>query len=400
MDYNFPREGEQIAQPKISYAIVFAPWSWVLGTGIYIDDIEAEYRNSAILLGGITLAVLVLVSGIGMLISRSILTQLGGEPNAAVEVMKNVAQGDLTAHLTSRHPGSLLHSLGGMVDSLREMVSQINEDANQLVSHAEEIAKASEGVANAAEQQADATYSMAASIEELTVSSTHISAVSKETSNDSITAVNLSGQGMVSVQKVTTAIQNISTTVSGAAQRIDALEDRAKQVSSIASVIKEIAGQTNLLALNAAIEAARAGEMGRGFAVVADEVRKLAERTSSATTEIETMIEGIREDTSKAVVAMKAALPEVQGGVALAESATEALQLIEGGAKRTMERVEEVASATSEQSAASTSIAQHVEHVAQMVEETSGTIRGTAKSALELEVIANSLKALIGRFKV
>jgi methyl-accepting chemotaxis protein len=176
--------------------------------------------------------------------------------------------------------------------------------------------------------------------------------------------------------------------------------DRKNQVTSIANVIKDIAGQTNLLALNAAIEAARAGEQGRGFAVVADEVRKLAERTSLATTEIEQMIVGIQSDTVGAVEAMNAALPEVQQGVELAASASESLRAIEEGARRTLSRIGEVADATKEQSSASTSIAQRVEQIANMVEQTTDTIRGTAATAHQLQDIAVSLKQLISRFKV
>ena len=165
-------------------------------------------------------------------------------------------------------------------------------------------------------------------------------------------------------------------------------------------MIKDIAGQTNLLALNAAIEAARAGEQGRGFAVVADEVRKLAERTASATTEIEQMITGIQTETIGAVEAMDAALPEVQEGVKLANSASESLRAIEDGARRTLARVGEVADSTHEQSAASTSIAQRVEQIANMVEETTITIRGTAETAHQLENIANSLKQQMSKFRV
>ena len=112
------------------------------------------------------------------------------------------------------------------------------------------------------------------------------------------------------------------------------------------------------------------------------------------------MITGIQSETGGAVAAMDAALPEVQHGVELAGSASASLNAIESGARRTLERVGEVADATHEQSAASTSIAQRVELVANMVEETTNTIRDTASSAHELEVIASNLKALIGRFRV
>lgn len=400
VEYVFPRPGQQKSEPKLSYAGNFTPWGWVLGTGIYIDDVETEYWKGVLSLGGISLVLLVVLSLIGWRVSAGILQQLGGEPAEATAVMQQVAAGDLTAAVGKRPDGSLLHALGAMVTSLRELVKEINVGANQVVQNAEQISIASREVSIAAEHQSDATSAMAAAIEELTVSSTHISASASETERDSLAAMTEAGEGSQRVEQATAAIQKIATTVAEASRQIHELEGRTKQVSSIANVIKDIAGQTNLLALNAAIEAARAGEQGRGFAVVADEVRKLAERTSSATIEIEQMIVGIQKDTIGAVSAMNSALPEVVHGVELAGSASDSLRAIEAGAGRTLGRVREVADATREQSAASTSIAQRVETIAQMVEETSTTIRGTAETANQLELIAQGLKAQIGRFRV
>jgi methyl-accepting chemotaxis protein len=400
VDYWFPKAGQEKAEPKLSYAAPFAPWNWVVGTGIYIDDVDIAFRQDATLLGSISLALLALLSFVGWRVSASVLHQLGGEPQVAAEIMQRVAEGDLTAEVGAPRPGSMLHALGCMVVALREMVREINRDADQLVSNAAQISHASGEVATAASHQADATSAMAAAIEQMTVSSNHISDSANDTEQDSREAMTLAGQGGARVDQASDAIRKISGTVTNASGRIHALQERAAQVSSIANVIKEIAGQTNLLALNAAIEAARAGEQGRGFAVVADEVRKLAERTSVATTEIEQMIVGIQGDTAGAVEAMNAALPEVEQCVQLAGSASESLRDIESGATRTLERVREVAGATREQSAASTSIAQRVEEIAQMVEETSATVRSTAESAGQLEQIAVSLRTQIGRFKV
>lgn len=400
VDYWFPRAGKQEAEPKISYAALFAPWDWVIGTGIYVSDVDQIFRREAMVLGGIGLVLIGLLSLIGWHIGAGILRQLGGEPAAAAAIMQRVAAGDLTDDKAHPPADSLLGALAGMVATLRRLVTEINANASQLVGNAEQIKRAAEQIAGAAEQQSDATQSMAAAIEQLTVSSSHISDSARDTENDSRCAMSLAGEGSRRVTEATAAIEMVANTVSGASVRIHALRDRANQISTIASVIKEIAGQTNLLALNAAIEAARAGEQGRGFAVVADEVRKLAERTSVATTEIEQMIDDIQRDTGASVDAMNDVLPKVEEGVRLAGKASESLQGIEVGATRTLTRIAEVASATLEQSSASTSIAQRVEQISRMVDETTATIQATANTARELERIAHGLQDQIGRFRV
>ena len=399
VDYWFPKGGKTVPEPKLSYATDFAPWGWIIGTGVYISDVDEHYRKGAITLGSIAVLLIALLSVLGWRIGASILRQLGGEPAAAAAIMRNVAAGDLTASASAPRE-TLLGDLSDMVATLRNLIRAINDEANGLVRHAGQIRQAADHVAGAAAQQADATSSMAAAIEELTVSSNHISDSARDTEQDSRSTMALASEGNHRVGEASSAIQTVADVVTHASERIRSLEERARQISSVANVIKEIADQTNLLALNAAIEAARAGEQGRGFAVVADEVRKLAERTAIATTEIESMITGIQSDTSASVAAMDGVLPKVGEGVQLAQRASEALRNIETGTNRSLEHVAEVANATAEQSSASTSIAKRVEEIAIMVEETNETIQGTVKSSQELEQIAQKLKAQISQFKV
>ncbi len=399
VDTSFPRPGQTVPVDKLQYVATFQPWDWVIGTGVYVDDVAEAFTRRLITdltIGGF---IMIIIIGLGVLIARSVLKQIGGEPADALALMDRAAAGDLTVDVGNAAPGSMLHGLSRMLASIREMVGQIADRARTLENTAEDISHASSEVATAAHRQADSTSSMAAAIEEMTVSIDHISDSARETEGNSASAVTLAESGERKVAVATDEMHRIADSVSAAAGRIRSLETRTNEISTIANVIKEIAAQTNLLALNAAIEAARAGEQGRGFAVVADEVRKLAERTSAATEEIGGMIDAIQGDTTSAVDAMEHAIPQVERGVELAQEAAQSLRDIRDGAGSTLSRIREVALATHEQSSASNSIAKQVENIAQMVEETSVSMKQTAASALQLEDVAKDLGALVSRFR-
>lgn len=399
VDYWFPRAGATEASPKRGYVIGIPEWRWIVGTGVYVDDVDTAVTRAAWHYAILSLLVLAVTGAVGFLVARSVVRQLGGEPEVVIGLMSRVADGDLTTEVPAALPGSILDSAGRMVREVRRMVSDIAGHAHALSQGAGHIGTASREVALAAGRQSDATASMAAAIEELTVSINHISDNASSTQESSRETVTQARDGVQRIEAAGREIDGIAQSVGSASSKIGQLEEKARQISSIAGVIKEIAGQTNLLALNAAIEAARAGEQGRGFAVVADEVRKLAERTSVATVEIEQMIAAVQNETSAVVGLMGDALPQVSAGVSAAEAAANALRTIQNGAQAALARVEEVANSTKEQSSASNAIAQRVEEVASMVEETTAAMQSSANTAEEMEKIASQLTGLVQRFR-
>ncbi len=399
VDTAFPRPGSSELVSKLQYARQFQPWGWMIGTGVYMDDIDVEFRKRLMFDFGIIVLIVVVVGALGALIARGVFKQVGGEPGVAIALMQRASDGDLTVDVGQAASGSMLASLGQMVSSIRVMVGDIRQRADALAHSASEISRSSEAVARSAHEQSESTAAMAAGIEEMTVSINHISESAKATEDDSVESARLAEEGRQRVELAGAEIRQIATAVTDAATQIQHLEGRTREIASIASVIRDIADQTNLLALNAAIEAARAGEQGRGFAVVADEVRKLAERTTAATGEIEQMVRGVQADTSVAVEAMTNAIPMVEQGVRAAASAAESLDCIKRGADTTKFRIQEVADATMEQSAASTSIAQKVEVIARTVDETGSAMASSAAAARQLETIAQELGRVVNRFR-
>ena len=401
VDYLWPKPGAEEGVPKISYVMGFQPWGWVVGSGIYIDDVDARFREDAIVLLLWGLGIGGFIAGSLLLVSRSIILTLGGDPSVASAITRRIAAGDLATpvDLRSGDSDSLMANLQSMQETLRQMISSVVGNAEQVAAAADQLLKASEAVADRARQQSDAASSMAASVEEMSVSIDQVKENAAEANGISQDAGNISQEGATVIHTAAGEMRKISEAVQASSKIVEDLGRQSDQITSIVKTIREIADQTNLLALNAAIEAARAGEQGRGFAVVADEVRKLAERTSLSTTEIGAMVEKIQSGTRSAVSSMQAGVEQVGNGVELANQAGDSINRIRDGAERVVHVVNGISDSIREQSMASNQIAHQLETIAQMSEESAIAVRQTADAARQLHSLSAALHNTVAQFK-
>ena len=387
--------------PKLSYVKKFEPWGWVIGSGIYIDDVDAIFRQAAtrFLAWGIGIGGFIALAL--FFVGRNIVNTLGGDPQYAAEITRQIAAGNLSTDVKCA-PGdkdSLLAGMKEMQETLRKMISEIVAGAERLSSAAGELLHASEEVALRSRQQSESASAMAAAVEEMTVSIDQVSHNAHEAHGISADAGAASERGTSIIQNAAQEMRKISDAVLSSSQIIEELGQQSDQITSIVNTIREIADQTNLLALNAAIEAARAGEQGRGFAVVADEVRKLAERTSLSTTEIAGMVGKIQNGTRSAVASMQTGVGQASKGVDLANEAGQSIVSIRDGAMRVVAVVNDISSSISEQSAASSDIAKNIESIAQMSEESAQAVEKTTQAARHLQELSASLHSAVSRFK-
>jgi methyl-accepting chemotaxis protein len=358
--------------------------------------------SRAKLFGIVTILASMLILGLyAWRTTRTLLSQLGGEPAEAAKIARLIAGGDLAVTIDTRATeDSVLGAIARMQAELRGMLAEIHESSRQLIGSVHAVSAVSHTLVSGAAQQHDASSSIAAAVEEQSTSIASVSDNAKRTHEISIEVGKASVHGEEVARRVSGEMRKVAEVVQRSSGQIIHLGEQSQQINSIVNVIKDIADQTNLLALNAAIEAARAGEQGRGFAVVADEVRKLAERTAKSTQDIAAMIEGIRGGIAEAVENMGAGDESMKEGVRMAQEAGEAMISIRRRVEELVHAAADISTALAEQNAAGEQIAVNVETVARMAEEANAEANKASATASDMETLARNLEDMVKRFKL
>ncbi|OQS34042.1 HAMP domain-containing methyl-accepting chemotaxis protein [Chromobacterium haemolyticum] len=363
------------------------------------ETADQEYqraRNTTIV---VLVAAVVVLLMLGLMIQNGII----GSLKKGMAALFQLGSGDLSGEIEVQGKDEvalMMQSLSDTQKKLRVTVGDIINSASSVAATAEELAASTEQVSASIGQQVNATSSAAASIEELTVSIDQCSNNASLADSQASEAGSQAKIGNKEVQDSTQQVRKVNDSVAASANNLESLSEQAQMISSIATVIKEVADQTNLLALNAAIEAARAGEQGRGFAVVADEVRKLAERTTGSATEITQMIAKIQAGAKEAVDSMRSSRHIVSQVVESSEHVSTTISSVEESAEGVVGAISDIAMAMQEQRQASTELATRVEAIAQMSKENGIAVDVFSQATRELAVVAERLQQTTLAFKL
>ncbi|HEX8587879.1 methyl-accepting chemotaxis protein [Pseudomonas sp.] len=368
---------------------------------------RAAYSYGGYILGLLALASIILI---GLVMVRETNRQLREtaeknerNQNAIMRLLdeiEDLADGDLTvaASVTEDFTGAIADSINYSIDQLRELVSTINLTAEQVFGAVKDTQTTATQLAAASEHQALQIAAASNAINDMATSIDQVSANASESVAVAERSVTIANKGNEVVHNTITGMDNIREQIQDTSKRIKRLGESSQEIGDIVSLIDDIADQTNILALNAAIQASMAGDAGRGFAVVADEVQRLAERSSSATKQIETLVRAIQNDTNEAVISMEQTTAEVVRGARLAQDAGVALEEIEGVSKILAALVESITNAAQQQAALGQQISSTMMVIQQTTTQTTSGTAATARSMGNLAKMASEMRRSVSGF--
>lgn len=401
VDYQWAKPGEKDPVPKISYVELFKPWGWIIGSGIYVDDVEAEFRDYLVRFSLIGLVIAALMAVLVAVLIRSITQPL----RHSMQAMANIASGeaDLTRKLDvsgNDELTTLSRDFNTFTEKLRMVIGQLFETSGSLEVSSNSLGALAGQAHKQSQQQAQQMELVATAINEVTYAVQEVAKNAKQASNEVGDAEKQAGLGQRNIEASLQQIDQLSTTIGEAVGVIQSLADETTKIGSVLEVIGSIADQTNLLALNAAIEAARAGEQGRGFAVVADEVRLLAQRTQASTAEIHTMIERLQKNSSAAVTVIMESNRASQATVEQASQAGASLGQIAQALRNLSGLNASIASATHQQTHVAEDINQNVTQAAGLAQQSTQAAEESRAAGEKLGELAEQLNRLLKQFKV
>jgi methyl-accepting chemotaxis protein len=370
--YMWPKPGSDKPVKKVSYVKGFAPWGWVIGSGVYIDTVDSAILDRTLQSSAGALVLAVLLLGIGVLVARSVLQQMGGEPGDVNAITRRMAQGDLSVQVPIKtgDESSVMHGIRTMRDNMARIVANVREGSESVATASAEIAQGNNDLSARTESQASALQQTAASMDRLGATVRQNADSARQANQLAQNASTVAVQGGKVVTQVVDTMKGIN--------------DSSRKIADIISVIDGIAFQTNILALNAAVEAARAGEQGRGFAVVASEVRSLAGRSAAAAKEIKQLITD--------------SVSRVEQGTMLVDEAGATMTEVVDSIQRVNDIMGEISSASAEQSAGVLQIGSAVTQMDQATQQNAALVEEMAAAASSLHSQSNELVQTVAVF--
>jgi len=370
-----------------------------LFVGVKKSDYLSSFNRLLILIPVVAFFLLIAAA----LITRFTVYRLFVPINMMHDILISAEQnGDLTQRIDYQQRnevGEMCLAFNSFMVKFHDIVARLAQTTAQVSETANMLSGASGMMASNAVEAAEQAGTIAVSSEEMAATSNDVAANCTTAAHSSDQANSAASVGADVVRETVSVMNQIAERVKESAQTIDDLGTKSDQIGEIIGTIEDIADQTNLLALNAAIEAARAGEQGRGFAVVADEVRALAERTTKATKEIGIMIKAVQSGTKGAVYSMEEGVKEVERGTAEAAKSGDALQEIINQIQAVALQVNQIATATEEQTATSNEISSNIHMITAVMNGTAEVAGESARAAAELATLSESLQGMIGQFK-